>query len=222
MVVGEFTQDTDVLVIGGGPGGSGERAPGGLGLSEELAFASDVEERALETEQIVLTHYAPQLIMRPKVFVNREYAVDLWAGRARAGHRVDGIILQRKDAPYTCGTAREGAAFKWKDHPTVDLAGSRLLNREGNPLPKEMCGKAVCVGMSKIEVESERDVLEYSVEEKGGSVHFFAIRRGCEKATPNGGVVVEATVRDALSAIQPHEMAGRAPFAPEEPCLVMS
>jgi len=41
-----------------------------------------------------MVHYDPPVSMRPKRFVSRAFAAKLWANRADADHRVDGLVLQ--------------------------------------------------------------------------------------------------------------------------------
>jgi hypothetical protein len=183
--------------------------------ASEDAVARAADEAALhadlDDESLVLVQYAPPTIaMRPKVFVGREHAARVWAERAAAEHRVDGLVLLRADAPYRHGTAT-GAAFKWKPVHSIDLAGPPdALRAADGPLPASVGGLRVEVDRaSRIATAAEGEVCEYHVEadEERGAVRLFAMRRRSDKATANGLRVIAATVRDARERLQVDELA---------------
>ena len=182
------------------------RATSAVRLASELREATDVEERALETDTIVLVHYSPPLEMRAKQFIALEHAARLWRERGDARHRVDGLILQAEDAAYCVGTARDGSCLKWKDHSTIDLRGSPgdLHVAEG-PLPTHILDRKVVVVPSRI-VAARSEILEYSVAVTEDEVRIMAIRARPDKAGANGLEVVRATVTDVLDRILPDEL----------------
>ena len=168
--------------------------------SEELG-----EDAARETDSIALVHFEPSIVMRPKRFVEREHAARLWNERGDAEHRVDGIILQRADAPYVCGTA-DGAVYKWKDHSTVDLVGPpHSLRASDGPLGTHVGGRRVEVMESRV-VGDDKMVVEYHVDVTADEVHLFALRTRPDKNVANGLRVVHATVQDVVDAITPEEL----------------
>lgn len=177
--------------------------------SEDLGQESgDVEQRIYETDTIVMCHYHPRIVMRPKRFVERRHAVRLWSERTGSEHCVDGIILNRADSTYVNGTATGHSVFKWKEQSTVDLRGHppTLLTFEG-PLPKTLRGMPVEIIPSRIET-GEDTVAEYHVEvTQARVVRLFATRVRPDKDTPNSIKVVEATVQDVIDAVTPEELA---------------
>ena len=178
-------------------------------LSEDLSHYPDVDKRVLETGNIVMTHYAPRVTMRPKVFVDMRNAERMWNDRGDVEHRVDGIILQRKDAPYTLGTASHGEILKWKEKSSVDLSGPSLAAVDA-PLPEVILNRTVVISKdSRIVAAHEDDVVEYLVTVNDTSVVFFALRRRVDKSHANGIKVVLATVQDVIDAITPVEISRR-------------
>jgi hypothetical protein len=176
--------------------------------SEDLAALppGDIEQRVLETDGIALVHFDPPVAMRPKRFVAREFAARVWAERADAEHRVDGLIIHRADARYVHGTAT-GATYKWKPQHTVDLAGppDALRAAEG-PLGTHIGARRVEVLPSRIECAGD-DVAEYHVEVVDATtVRLFAMRRRVDKCHPNGHRVIAATVQDAVENLQPEQL----------------
>lgn len=173
--------------------------------SEEIAHADDPNAHAAELDAMSMVHYDPRVALVPKTFAALSSAAALWRDRARAGHRVDGLILQRGDAPYVVGTAFN-ECFKWKQDHTVDLAGPSLRAADG-PLPATIGGMPWSASAdSRLAARDDRDVLEYLVRAVDGSLEFFAVRRRIDKATPNGICVVEAAVRELLSHVRVDEL----------------
>lgn len=178
-------------------------------LSEDLSQYPDVESRVLETDNIVMTHYAPRVMMRPKNFVDICNAERMWTDRGDVEHRVDGIILQHKKATYTLGTALRGEILKWKEKPSVDLAGPMLAAVDG-ALPNVIFGRNVVVSKkSRISAEHDGDVIEYMVTVNESNVVFFALRRRVDKSSANGLKVVFATIQDVIDNITPDELSGK-------------
>jgi hypothetical protein len=177
--------------------------------SEDIAVADDPEARALETDSIALVHFDPNLAMRPKRFVDCEHSPRLWHERNDLEHLVDGLIIQRADAPYVLGTAEDGSCFKWKEHCTVDLRGAPdvQLHCADVPLPHVLCdGRVVEVAPSRV-VGTEDTVVEYHVTCAVDRIRLFAVRHRTDKATPNGLRVVVATVRDVIDDVRPDDLA---------------
>ena len=179
-------------------------------FSVEIAAldAADAENRVLEVDAIALTHFAPHVDMRPKQFVDRAHAAQLWHARSGAEHRVDGLVLQRADAPYCFGTSRGGAALKWKERVTVDLVGEAdALRAADGPITSALEGRQLVVAPSRI-VGSGDTVVEYHVRVTKATVTLFALRTRPDKTTANGLTVVSAAVRDVVEAITPEEVGG--------------
>lgn len=168
-----------------------------------------IDPRVLELDAIVMTHFDPPISMRPKTFVDLQYAEVLWEDKDVAQHRVDGLILQDGDAPYEMGTARTFSALKWKDHCTVDLSGpADCLCMADGELDGSLCGFSVEVIPSRIP-SSEGKVTEYLLSPHATDsdvVTLFAIRMRPDKKVPNGRKVVEATVRDMFDALPLSEL----------------
>jgi hypothetical protein len=176
-------------------------------FSEELSRLADVEQRALETDNLVMMQYQPSLLMRAKIFVAVSNAGRLWADRADVEHRVDGIILQRSDAAYTTGTATHGEVLKWKPKSTVDLAGPNLRAADG-AIKRMYFNRSVEVSAeSTIRPLNDDDVLEYMVIVTDATIELFAMRRRIDKKSANGLRVVQATIADAIENIQADELA---------------
>jgi hypothetical protein len=177
--------------------------------SEELARLPDdeVESRVAEADAVAIVHFDPPLAMRPKRFVDRAHAAQLWSERGESECRVDGLVLQRSDAAYVRGTAG-GAAYKWKPTHSVDLAGpaDALRGAEG-PLGATVEGRTVRVLPSRVATDGKDGVAEYDVDVSApGEVRLFAMRTRPDKCAPNGLRVVAATVRDAEEAIRVDEL----------------
>lgn len=177
--------------------------------SEELASAADdIESRVIETDSMCLVHFDPILGLKPKRFVDRVHAPRLWAERGEAEHRVDGIVLQRADVPYTMGTADDGSVFKWKEHSTIDLTGpSDDLRAADGPLTSHVGTRRVEVVPSRV-IGAKGVVTEYHVAVDDARVVLFATRHRTDKGDANGLRVVHATVRDVVDALTPEEIAG--------------
>lgn len=173
--------------------------------SEEAG--DDVERIVADTGSIALVHFDPPVAMRPKRFVDRKHAARVWAERSDAEHLVDGLVLHRADAPYVHGTATD-AVYKWKPTHTVDLAGPTMRAADG-PLPPTLCGRTIKVLDSRVRADGEDDVAEYLVDVAASTdvVTLFAMRTRPDKRVANGLHVVEATVRDAMDALQAGDLA---------------
>ena len=151
----------------------------------------DVEGRAAELDAVIMTQFEPRILMQPKCFVDACNASDLWKKRTQAGHRVDGLVLMKKEAAYMVGTASD-ECFKWKVDVTIDLKGTKAVAADG-PLPSRICERDVTLStQSRIVPEHEEDIIEYLVRLQGdSSLELFAMRRRLDKSTPNGLCVVE-------------------------------
>ena len=185
--------------------------------SEELAPLPDVETRVSETGCVVLVHFDPPVVMRPKRFVDRAHAVRVWSERNDAEHRVDGLVVHRADASYVHGTAT-GAVYKWKPRHTVDLAGPDLRAADG---PLDVGGRPVRVLESRVTATKDDEVAEYLLEvvkendatDEGNKrrrrevVTLFAMRTRPDKRVPNGLRVIQATVQDAIEQLTPEDLA---------------
>ena len=175
-------------------------------FSSELRNESDV--RILETKTIVLCQFDPCVDMKPKTFVERKFASRLWSERNESEHRVDGIIIQCTDAPYTIGTAEDDSVFKWKEHSTVDLRGiPPNLHTADVQLPQRICDRRVVICTSRIQASADGDVIEYYITVTESEVHLMPVRTRPDKTTANGMRVVTATVEDVINAITPHDIA---------------
>lgn len=177
-------------------------------MSDEMCTDDDdVYARVLEMDNLVMMQYSPRVVIRNKNFVNLHNAPRLWRERSDAQHRVDGLIIQKNDAAYTFGTAKEGAAFKWKEKPTVDLTGKDLCATNGK-LGSRLFGRNIVVAdESKIVPESDEDVIEYLVTLRGeDSIVLFALRKRVDKQTANSRRVVHATINDVIEAIGVDEL----------------
>lgn len=176
---------------------------------EQRAATEDIEDIVEETDKVAMVAHAPNVSMRVKTFVERSHAPWLWSDRSMCDHRVDGLILQDEDAPYNAGAAAHGSQYKWKATPTIDLAGpaQALCVREG-ALGGRVGGRAVQVdASSEVTALGPDDVLEYSVAVGEDAVRLFALRRRPDKKAPNSRVVVEATIKECVDAIDVSELA---------------
>lgn len=182
-----------------------ERHSAALGLvrlSEELSTYEQVEQQVDETGCIVVMQYDPCVRMRGKNFVAREFANRLWNERQDTEHRVDGIILQREDAPYTFGTATNHSVLKWKARSTVDLMGKSSLHTSDGVVPRHLLGRKVTMlSGSRIQAKNEQDVLEYLLTVTVDEVQLFAVRKRVDKAHANSNFVFLATVQDVIDDI---------------------
>jgi hypothetical protein len=178
---------------------------------EVCSLEEGVEGRAAELDAVIMTQFEPRILMQPKCFVDVCNASDLWKKRTQAGHRVDGLVLMRKNAPYMIGTASD-QCYKWKVDVTIDLKGTNATAADG-PLPSNICGREVTFStQSRIVPEHEDDIIEYLVRLQGeGSLELFAMRRRIDKSTPNGLCVVDATVRDLIEAMDVDELSKASP-----------
>ena len=174
-------------------------------FSAELSQLHDVEQRALETNNVVMMHYQPRIFMHTKIFVDLSNAQKLWERRSDVEHRVDGLIIQRTDSPYVIGTANDGEVLKWKQNSTVDLSGPSLKASDGD-IKSTYFDRAITLMVSKIKATSDDDVVEYVLNVTETTIELFALRRRLDKKTANGIRVVEATILDAIENIQPHEL----------------
>ena len=176
-------------------------------FSSELRNES--ETRILETQSVVLSQFDPHVEMKPKTFVDRMHATRLWNERNDSEHRVDGIILQALDAPYTMGTAEDDSVFKWKEHSTVDLRGvpPHNVHAAEAPLPARLCDRDVVFETSRVAATSEKDVVEYHVDVTEREVRLLPVRTRPDKTSANGLRVITATVEDVIHAITPEELA---------------
>lgn len=169
----------------------------------------DVNEHVEETDAIAMVAHAPDVTMRAKTFVDLAHAPWLWSNRSQNDHRVDGLILQKREAAYNAGAAAAGSILKWKMQPTVDLAGpeARLSARDG-PLPPRIRGRRWYVDpASQITARDDDDVLEYSAEVADDDrIRLFALRRRPDKKTANSIFVVETTLRECEEAIAVEEL----------------
>ena len=175
-------------------------------FSEELTAVSpeDLEARIDETGSLALIHYEPRVRMKLKRFVDIAHSMRVWSDRNEAEHRVDGLILQRSDACYVCGTAGD-AIFKWKDHSSVDLIGKVPRAADG-PLPTTMFGRRLEIPSSRIEASHDGDVVEYHIDVQSDKIVFFAMRARPDKTTANGLRVVQSTVQDVIEGLQPDDL----------------
>lgn len=179
--------------------------------SEELARLppEDLEARVQETESLALVHFEPRLVMKPKRFVDLKHTMRVWDERGDATHRIDGLILQRADAPYVYGTSGD-AIFKWKDQSSIDLAGRASKIRAADaPLGDTLLGRRIEVLSSRIEAATDDDILEYHIEVTDDAIRLFPMRVRPDKTVANGMRVVEATIRDVVEAVQPSELVSR-------------
>lgn len=176
-------------------------------FSDELSVLSDVEQRALETDNLVMMQYQPRVLMRAKIFVAASNAGRLWTDRSDVEHRVDGIILQRTDVSYTMGTAAHGEILKWKPKATVDLVGPQLRAADGAIKKTYFDRKVKVSSESTIQPLDDDDVVEYMVTVTDETVELFAMRRRVDKKSANGLRVVQATIADTIENIQAEELA---------------
>ena len=177
-----------------------------LQLSEELAKCVDVESKVSENEQIVVAQYEPCVVIKMKTFVEKEHVENLWLERTNVAHRVDGIILQRKDLDYTSGTASNWSVLKWKDSMTIDLAGEDLCTCDRGKLPDAVHGRTFVLQDSKIKAFGEDDVVEYLITAEAKKINLFAIRRRNDKMTANTWRTVESTIQDAIDDVKISEL----------------
>ena len=172
--------------------------------SEDLSHGKneDIESKALELDTIVMTHYNPRIVVRPKTFVDRMHAERLWSERCKMDHRVDGIVIQRSNSPYEMGTSKAGTSLKWKPESTVDLEGPLGLSSEGTPF--ETLHEGVIFGRSRIRA-SEGEIVEYLIRKNedchDSPLELFAIRKRTDKKYANGDSVIRATIHDFFNHV---------------------
>ena len=176
--------------------------------SEEISADSTPESRVAETGGIALVHFHPPVIMRAKRFVDAIYASSVWSSRADAGHRVDGLVIHRSDMAYVSGAAR-GSIYKWKPEHSIDLTGiAGALRAADALLGDKILGRSVQVDTSCIVAEHDDSVIEYHVDvHSPGVVRRFGMRRRTDKKTANAMRVIESTIRDAIEALSPDNIA---------------
>ena len=174
-------------------------------LSHDMMSSADLHDHVMETNSIVLIHFDPPILMRPKQFVNRCYCESLWSARDTTDHRVDGIILQRTDTAYMHGTAMD-TILKWKEHSTIDLKGctSNLQTLNG-ALPSEFFKRAVQVHSSSI-VPTAKDIIEYLITVTDQLIVLFPLRSRQDKTAPNSIKTVIATIQDVIDNISVQEL----------------
>jgi len=165
-------------------------------LSEELGDTEADTDVVVHTRTIVIVHYTPSIIMRPKCFVERRHASRMWNDRADFDHRVDGVILHPCKSTY--GT---GIVYKWKEHSSVDLrvSGDGVHTREG-PLATTLIGRNVQLKDSKIE-RVVGNIVEFLITVDATTVYLFPLRVRVDKSEPNSARVVVATVQDVLDDV---------------------
>lgn len=183
---------------------------------EEVSRLEDEDQTydtADELDGIVLYHFLPRVAMACKTFAKVEDATALWEGRSTAGHRVDGLILQRSDLPYSTGAAKHAGVLKWKQHNTVDLVGlpHALVTSDGERIDA-LAGAPVTVSPhSRVTATRADDVIEYLLEEAGGAWTLFGLRRRVDKTTANSAYVVRMCLQEIRDGvIAPHELADAA------------
>ena len=176
-------------------------------LSEEFAKYDDVEQRIDETDTVVVLQFSPRLYLRPKLFVSVEHAQRLWSDRRDCGHRVDGLILQASDAPYMCGTAKDGSALKWKEKSTVDLKGNDHLATSENIIPTVYRDRNIIVRASRIVAHTPDDIIEYLLDVTDDEIGLFAVRSRPDKLRANSDFVFFATIDDVMASVQPADIA---------------
>ena len=182
--------------------------------SEELtSLVGDMEEleaRVAETDAIVILHFHPSIVVKPKRFVALQHTESVWQGRAEAQHRVDGLVIHRCDAPYRNGTATR-SIYKWKHAHSIDLKGPpHALHHSTGPLDDSTFeGKTLHVLPSKVIITHEEDVAEYHVEASPTEVRLFAMRTRPDKKVANSIGVIRATIQDCIDDISPTEIASR-------------
>ena len=88
--------------------------------AEELMQHVEEERRVVSRQK---SPFPIEFVAKP--FFALKHVADVWASRATATHRTDGLIFARKDAPMDVGRTRH--MLKWKHIHTLDL---RLCNTE--------------------------------------------------------------------------------------------
>ena len=171
-------------------------------LAEELGDTEADNDVIVETGTIVIVHYNPSILIRPKCFVERHHAARLWNDRVDFDHRVDGIILHSCASSYGAN-----AVYKWKEHSTVDLrvVGHDVETREGR-LPQTMLGRSVEIKESKIE-RAENNIVEFMVRVDDTTIYLYPLRLRVDKSDPNSARVVLATVQDVLDDVSVYDIA---------------
>ena len=154
-----------------------------------------------------MMQYKPSVTMRAKNFVSCEHSEKLWQERDKVSHRVDGLIMHAAASSYRFGTAHDGSVFKWKEFPTVDLAGPQHQAGNGEPLPSNAVQRRVVVdSASRIVPSCSTDVIEYLVTISRNKIHLFGIRRRPDKTRGNSMQTILATFSDAAENIRVSEL----------------
>lgn len=178
-------------------------------LSSELRNETDAQ--ILETRSLVMCQFDPNIDMKPKTYVHSMFASRLWKEKNEAEHRVDGLIVQATNAPYTVGTAEDDSCFKWKDFSTIDLQGiPPNLHGADAPLPHRLSDRTVVLVQSRVRATTEQDVIEYHIHITDFEVQLMAIRARPDKTSANGLRVIKATVEDVIHAITPDDISEHA------------
>ncbi|OUU53266.1 MAG: hypothetical protein CBC12_02825 [Candidatus Puniceispirillum sp. TMED52] len=184
-------------------------------LSDEISLIGDLDEmesRVSETGSIVIMKFNPRLIVRPKRFVAIEHTIPVWEARAEAQHRVDGLVIQRSDAPYKNGSAYN-TIYKWKPEHSVDLSGGHYgLCHAGGTIDEDIFhNRKIVVLPSRVTVSSNSEVAEYHLDTNTpGEVRLFAMRTRPDKKKPNSAAVIKATIQDCIENIQPNDISDAA------------
>lgn len=181
-----------------------ERAAMCVRLSEDVR---DLDDAAImEADSIVIVHYEPRIEVRVKHFVSCEHAARMWNERRDVNHRVDGIILQAVDAPYSLGSSSD-TCLKWKEHSSVDLLGRppHLYTSDGRQLPKRIEGRNLCIPQTRVHV-NDTTIAEYYVHVSEKTIELTASRTRPDKNSPNSLYVVRATILDVIHAMTPDDI----------------
>jgi hypothetical protein len=192
-------------------------------LSEDLMSQNDVDDAAVETSTIVLVHYEPAIVMRPKSFVDKLHANHLWCHRADFDHRVDGVIVHVNTDVYGTGV------FKWKEHSTIDLrvgadarpppstttttttttavgpAATHEYHTFDAPLPKHILNRTIMFTPSCVHY-STGNIVEFLVTVDVETICLFAVRLRLDKAHANSTHVVLATIQDVIDDVRVDEL----------------
>ena len=169
----------------------------------------DLEARVQETDSLALVHFEPRLVMKPKRFVDLKHTMRVWDERGDATHRIDGLILQRADAPIhvrnigRCDLQVEGSVVRRSGRTCFKIRAADA------PLGDTLLGRRIEVLSSRIEAATDDDILEYHIEVTDDTIRLFPMRVRPDKTVANGMRVVEATIRDVVEAVQPLELVGR-------------
>lgn len=200
---------------------------------EDTRTPEDVEQMVKEVNAVTIVHFLPEIRMSCKTFVPTQYSSVLWKERLDCSHSVDGLILQDEDAPYIRGKASDGAAFKWKEHLTVDLkvrktgeersgeepawpGGSAVvLETAQGSVPGSMLGRSVRCVQNKVTSDLEHTgkdhVMEFLVTVDAFHVHLFPLRCRLDKNHPNSLAVFQSIVEDCVKRVSVEELTAGTP-----------